>query len=159
MADLVFNIAKGKVNEYAARVNANDPTNAAFIISVWNNDGSSTDDNVRDADTVAAVEALAGVTERTTNGWARKTLDQTGGLTVTVDDTNNWVDLDCPDQTWTGVALAGGASTDISFSYDSDTTGGTDANIVPCTWHDFAITPDGSDVTAQIATAGFFRAS
>lgn len=157
MADLVFNIAKGKVAEYAARVNANDPTNAVLVWSVWNNDGSSTDDQVRDADTVAAVEALTGVTERTTSGWARKVLDQTGGITVTVDDTNNWVDVDCPDQTWTGVSA--GTSTDLSTAYDSDSTGGTDANIVPCTWHDFAITPDGSDVTAQIATAGFYRAS
>jgi hypothetical protein len=31
------------------------------------------------------------------------------------------------------------------------------ADIVPMTQHDFAVTPDGSDITAQIA--GFFRAS
>ena len=156
MADLVFNIAKGKVAEYAARVNANDPTNSALIISIWNNDGSSTDDQVRDANTVADVEALTGVTERDATGWTRKTLSDAGGITVTVDDTNNWVDVDCPDQTWTSVTA--GTATDLSFSYDSDTTAGTDANIVPCTWHDFVVTPDGSDVTAQIATAGFFRA-
>jgi len=156
VADLVFNIAKGKVAEYAARVNANDPTNSALIISIWNNDGSSTDDQVRDANTVADVEALTGVTERVATGWTRKTLSDAGGITVTVDDTNNWVDVDCPDQTWTSVTA--GTATDLSFSYDSDTTAGTDANIVPCTWHDFVVTPDGSDVTAQIATAGFFRA-
>lgn len=157
MADQVINICKGRLSEYVARVNANDPANAAIIISAWNNDGSSTDDQVRDADTVAAIEALTGVTERVANGWARKTLDQAGGLTVTVDDTNNWVDVDCPDQTWT--AVTADVVTDLSFSYDSDTTGGTDANIVPCTWHDFPVTPDGSDVTAQIAAGGFFRAS
>jgi hypothetical protein len=38
-------------------------------------------------------------------------------------------------------------------------TGGTDANLVPLTQHDFAITPDGSDVTAVINAAGFFRAT
>lgn len=157
MADLVHNQAKGKFAEWVARVNANDPTNSAIIISVWHNDGSSTDDQVRDADTVAALEALTGVTERTTGGWARKTLDQAGGLTVTVDDTNDRVDVDCPDQTWTAVTT--GTSTDVGFAYDSDTTGGTDANIIPGTWHDFAITPDGSDITLQIATAGFFRAA
>lgn len=47
--------------------------------------------------------------------------------------------------------------TDLLFCYDSDTTAGTDANIVPLTCHPFAITPDGSDVTA--AVTDFFRAS
>ncbi len=66
---------------------------------------------------------------------------------------------------------AGAAVQDYSFSarYDhtdashgqcfADNTAGTDANIVPGTLHDFAITPDGSDITAQIAAAGFYRAS
>jgi hypothetical protein len=66
------------------------------------------------------------------------------------------VDVDCPDQTWTALG-AGTAITDLSFAYDSDTTGGTDANQIPVTWHDFAITPDSSDVTATIAV--FLRAS
>jgi hypothetical protein len=41
--------------------------------------------------------------------------------------------------------------------YDSDTTGGTDANIVPISCHDFPITPDGSNVEAT--GADFYRAS
>lgn len=36
---------------------------------------------------------------------------------------------------------------------------GTDANIIPLTSHDFVLTPDGTNLTAQIAAAGFFRAS
>jgi hypothetical protein len=43
--------------------------------------------------------------------------------------------------------------------YDNDTTAGTDANIVPMTKHDFTVTPDGTDITGVIATAGFGRAS
>jgi hypothetical protein len=43
--------------------------------------------------------------------------------------------------------------------YDADTTGGDDSNIVPISQHDFAVTPDGSDITAQIAAAGFYRAA
>ena len=65
----------------------------------------------------------------------------------TPDDTNDRYDIDIPDQTWTSVG------------YDSDTTGGTDANILPCTHHDFSVTTDGSDLTAQIDAAGFFRAA
>ena len=39
------------------------------------------------------------------------------------------------------------------------TAGSTDANIEPMTLHDFSLTPDGSDITAQIAAAWFYRAS
>lgn len=156
MADLVHNQAKGRFAEWAERSRTGDDANAALIMSVWNNDGSSTDDNVRDADTVAAIEALTGVTERTTSGWARKTISD-GSITVTIDDTNDRVDVDIPDQTWT--AVSAGTSTDIGVAWDKDTTAGTDSNIIPGTWHDFAITPDGSDVTAQIATGGVYRAS
>ena len=157
MADFVFNIAKGRIVEYAARVNANDPTNAVFGISLWN---MTQADSVNiDLDTVAAVEASgsnAELTSGTNANYARKTLDQAGGITITVDDTNDRVDVDVPDQTWTALG-AGTAITDVVFHYDSDSTGGTDANAVPLTQHDFAVTPDGSDVTAVIATAGFFR--
>lgn len=156
MADLVANIAKGRFAEWAERSRTGDDANAALIMSVWNNDGSSTDDDVADADTVAAIEALTGVTERTTNGWARKTISD-GSITVTIDDTNNRVDVDIPDQTWT--AVSSGTATDIGVAWDKDTTAGTDSNILNGTWHDFAITPDGSDVTAQIAAAGLYRAS
>jgi len=155
VADLVHNRAKGRFAEWSERVNANDPVNSALVVSVWNNDGSSTDDQVRDADDVAAIEALTGVTERTTSGWTRKTIDQAGGITITYDDTNNRVDVDIPDQTWT--AVSAGVATDLGVAYDSDTTLGTDSNILPGTWHDFAVTPDGSDVTATVAT--FYRAS
>lgn len=157
MADLVFNIAAGKVAEYAARVNANDPANSAFIVAVLATAGIEAESVLRDVDTLAAV--VAGTTNEVTNaGYARKTLSDAGGLTITVDDTNNWVDVDCPDQTWTGVA-AGDGWNDIVFGYDSDTTAGTDANIVPLSLHDFVVTPDGSDITAQIAAGGFFRAT
>lgn len=157
MADLVFNVAKGKVAEYAARINANDPTNSVFQISLWNS--SATDAVIRDLDTVADVESNANSAELTSGtnaNYVRKTLTDASSITITVDDTNDRTDVDCPDQTWTALG-AGTAVTDLMFSYDSDSTAGTDANQVPCTWHDFAVTPDGSDVVAQIAV--FFRAS
>ena len=154
----MFNIAKGKVAEYAARVNANDPANSAFVVVALKATGIEADGTLQDYDTLADLLAAAN-DEATNTGYARKTLDNTAGITVTVDDTNNRVDVDIPDQTWTGVVATGGAWAKLLVCYDSDTTGGTDANIVPLTHHDFAVTPDGSDITAQIATAGFFRAS
>lgn len=157
MADLVFNQAKGKAAEWAARVNANDPTNSVLIVSVFNA-GAATDATLKDYDTIAQIEADANAAEVTNSGYARKVLDQAGGITVTVDDTNDRTDVDIPDQTWPAVA-AGSAWTDVVIGYKSDSTTGTDANIVPVTQHDFAVTPDGSDITMQVATAGFFRAS
>jgi hypothetical protein len=158
MADEVFNIAKGKVAEYVARVNANDPANSVIVIDLLATTGLEADATLRDVDTFTAL--VAGATNFATGtGWARKSIDNSGSLTVTVDDTNDRVDVDVPDQTWTAVANASDDVSKLVTGYDSDSTGGTDANIVPLTQHDFVIQPDGSDVTAQIATAGFFRAS
>jgi hypothetical protein len=157
MADLIFNISKGRVAELVNRVNLNDPANSVVLVAVWNA-GAMTDATVRDYTTHAAVEADANAAEVTNTGYARKSLSDTGGMTVTTDQTNDRVDVDMPDQTWTAVA-AGSAWTDLSTSYDNDSTAGTDANLVPMTWHDFVVTPDGSDIVAQVATAGFFRAA
>lgn len=158
VANVAFNRAKGRITEFAERVNANDPTNSIFVILVLATSGIESDATLIDVDTVSAV--VAGTTNEVTNsGYARKTLDNaTGGITVTYDDTNDRVDVDVPDQTWTAVA-AGDGWNDIVIAYDSDSTAGTDANIIPMTLHDFVVTPDGSDITAQIATGGFYRAS
>lgn len=158
MGNFVYNRSKGRVAEFAERVNANDPTNSVFVILALATAGIESDAVLLDVDTVTAL--VAGTTNEVTNsGYARKSLDNaTGGITITYDDTNDRVDVDCPDQTWTAVA-AGDAWNDLVFCYDSDSTGGTDANILPMTQHDFVLSPDGSDLTAQVAVGGFFRAS
>jgi hypothetical protein len=155
MADQTFNIAKGKIGQYFQNVEDGSPANSRIIMIVFN--AGDTDDAVRDCDTVAAIEALASTAEVTNTNYARKTI-AAADITITVDDTNNRLDIDITDQTWTAVA-AGTAWTDICLAYDADNTAGTDANLVPLTWHDFAVTPDGSDITAQINAAGVFRAS
>lgn len=156
MADFVFNVAKGRVAELYNRVDTDDPANSALVIVVIDANGD-TDATMRDQDTLSAL--LAGLANEVTNtNYARKTLTQTELAAFAPDDTNDRVDLAIPNQTWTSVA-AGTAWTDLVVCYDGDTTAGTDANIIPLTLHDFAVTPDGSDITAQIAAAGFFRAS
>jgi len=159
MADLVFNVAKGRVAELYRRVDINDPANAALVVVLLAASGIETDAVLRDKDTLA--DLVAGTTDEATNtGYARKVLTDADLVAFAPDDTNDRVDLDIPDQTWTAVAADGtGAIGDLTIHYDSDTTGGTDAGIEPLTLHDFAVTPDGSDITAQIAAAGFFRAS
>jgi hypothetical protein len=156
MADFVFNVAKGRVAEFYNRVDSNDPANSALIIVVIDANGD-TDATMRDRDTLSAL--LGGTANEVTNtNYARKTLTDSDLSAFAPDDTNDRVDLDIADQTWTGVA-AGDAWTDLLVCYDNDTTGGDDTNIIPLTLHDFVVTPDGSDITAQIASAGFFRAS
>jgi hypothetical protein len=160
MADFVVNIAAGRFAELYNRVDSNDPTNAALIIAVFTITGgaSAQDAALRDADTLAAVEAVTDVTEATNSGYARKVLTDADIVAFAPDDTNNRVDVDIPDQTWTGVA-AGSAWNKLVVNYDNDTTGGADSAIVPMTCHDFTVTPDGSDITATIAAAGFARAT
>lgn len=159
MADFVFNQGLGKTAELADRVNNNDPTNAVLVVLLLASSGIEADATLKDKDDIA--DLVSGTTDEATNtGYSREVMDQTAGITVTIDDTNDRTDVDFPDITWTGVANDGtGAISDLVVAYDSDSTGGTDANIVPLTLHDFAVTPDGSDITAQLATDGFYRAS
>ncbi len=156
MADLVLNIALGRSTEFYVRVDGNDPTNAALVVAAF--DSADTDAAVKDVDTLAAIEALGSTAEVTNTNYARKVLTDADLVAFAPDDVNDRVDLDMPDQTFTAI-LAGDGWTDLSISYDSDSTGGTDADIVPMTWHDFVVTPDGSDIVAQISATGFFRAS
>lgn len=145
MADFVFNLSKGKVGYYATLPAAND----AIIMVPIESSGVETDAVLRDKDSLSDV--LSGATnEQTTMG--RKTL---ASVTVTIDDSNDRVDVDSADPVWT--AASGNAISDVSTYYDPDTTTGTDADLIPLTWHDFSVTPDGSDITVQVAN--FFRAS
>jgi hypothetical protein len=158
MADGVFNIAKGRVNEYMNRIDSNDPTNSALVIVALK--ASEADATLEDYDDLSTLLAQAGNTEADFTNYARKVLTDTDITAPTPDDTNNRQEADCPDQTWSS---AGGATnntlTKLLFCYDNDSTGGTDSNIIPLTHHDFAVTTDGTDLVAQINAAGFFRAS
>ena len=157
MADFVFNIAKGRAGELYNRVDTNDPANSALIVVVLATAGLEADATLKDFDTLSAV--VAGATNEATNtNYARKVLTDADLGAITVDDTNDRFDYDIPDQTWTSVATGDGWSK-LLVCYDGDTTAGTDANIIPLTAHDFVTTPNGSNITAQVNSAGFFRAA
>ena len=157
MADFVFNRCKGRVAELYNRVDLNDPANAVLVVAAWLS--TATDAVLKDLDTVADLEADANTAEATNSGYVRKVLTDADIVAFAPDDTNDWVQITFPDQTWTAVATSPGAWSDISVNYDSDSTAGTDANIVPMTLHDFIVTPNGGDITADIGVNGFFRAS
>lgn len=153
MANIVFNIAKGRVAELYNRVKSNDPTNSAIILVPIETSGLESDATLIDVDTLAAL--IAGTTnEQTTMG--RKTLtDADLAAFPAPDDANDRMDLSLPTVTWT--AASGNAISKIAVCYDSDTTAGTDTNIVPLTMFDFVQTPSGADI--QMTTGVFYRAS
>lgn len=153
MANIVFNIAKGRVVEYYNRVKSNDPTNSAIILVPIETSGLESDATLIDKDDLAAV--LSGTTnEQATMG--RKTLtDADLAALPSPDDTNDRYDVSLPTVTWT--AATGNAISKILVCYDSDTTAGTDSGIIPLTMFDFTATPSGLDI--QVTTGTFFRAS
>lgn len=140
MASIVTNIALGNLKRYAEQVGTG---NAALIIVPIETAGLESDAVVRDKDDLAAF--LSGTTNEQTS-MSRKTVTT---CTVTVDDTNDRLALDIADQTWT--SATGSAIAKLLICFDPDTTSGTDASIVPLTLHDFAVTPDGSDIVATIS--------
>lgn len=153
MANIVFNIAKGRVKEFYNRVKSNDPTNAALIIVPIETSGLESDATLIDKDDLAAV--LSGATnEQSTMG--RKTLTDSDLAALSApDDTNDRNECDLPTVTWT--AASGNPISKLLVCYDSDTTGGADSAIIPLTMFDFAQTPSGADI--QMTGGTFFRAS
>lgn len=155
MGQLVFNIAKGRVAELYNRVKGNDPANSAIVLVVVNA-GAATDATMKDYDTLADLLADADVAEVTNSGYARKVLTDADLAAIPApDDTNDRSERSLPTQTWAAVG-AGTAWTDIVVCYDSDTTSGTDATIVPLTLHDFVQNPSGSGI--EMTGGVFFRA-
>lgn len=158
MGDVVANIAKGRVNELWNRVDSNDPANSAIVIVLLASSGLESDATLQDYDTLAAVLAAAN-DEATNTGYARKVLTDSDLSAPSPDDTNDWQQAVIADQSWTLTNDGTGAIGKLVVCYDSDTTGGSDSNIIPLTFHDFAVTPDGSVVTADISSDGVYRAA
>lgn len=145
MANITFNIALGRVASLAALPATND----ALIAVPLEATGLVTDATMRDYDDLGTL--LAGASNEQV-AMGRKTLS---GVTVTVDDTNDRVAIDCADITWT--AATGNAVGALVICYDPDTTTGTDADLIPLTKHDLTLSPDSSDITVTVAD--FFRAT
>lgn len=158
MGNIVLNISLGRAAEFYNRVDTNDPSASELVIMLLSASGVEADSVLKDKDTFADI--VSGATNEATNtGYAKKVLGDSDLTAFAPDDTNDRVDLDIADQTWTAVANDGtGAISDLVIGYDP-VGSQTMSDIIPMTLHDFSVTPDGSDITAQIAAAGFFRAS
>lgn len=157
MANGVFNVALGRVNELHERVNDNDPATSGLVVVLLK--AAEADATLKDYDTLALLLAAGGNTEADFTNYARKVLTDTELAATTIDDGAGTRAADIPDQTWTS---AGGASNNTTVKllicYAPD-TGGADSTFIPLTHHDFAATTDGTDLLAQVNTSGYFVAS
>jgi hypothetical protein len=146
MADGVFNFALGAAVEMF-----NDAAANGIVLLMEANEAEAT---LIDRTDLADIFIEAGNTEATATGYARIT-GQSGD--VTVDTINDRTDIDIStDPAWT--PLGNGANNPITKLVVAYENAAADATRIPLTHHDFAITPDGSDVTAVLNAAGFFRA-
>lgn len=149
MADFTFNVSLGREVEFYNRVDSNDPANSAFILLVLQATGLEADSVLKDYATVAAI--LASTNDEPTNtGYVRKTLTDAELAAYSVDNSQDRVQLPFPTQTWTSVA-AGTSWSKLILAYDSDTTAGTDTNLIPVTAHDLrynglAVVPNGTNI-------------
>lgn len=147
MGNIVPNVAKGRFVELYNRVKLGDPSAARlYIIPIAA--GAVSDATLLDCDDFAAM-VTAGVTERTANGWNRKTLTNTDLNTFTPDDTNDRTAIDVADQSWTPTN-AGDTVSDLVTCYAS-VASPTNAQLTPICVSDFIITPSGATETANIA--------
>jgi len=156
VANIVFNMSLGRAAEFYNRVDTNDPAASELVVMILATAGIESDAVLKDKDTFADV--VAGTTNEVTNGgYAKKVLGDVDIVAFAPDDGADQVNLDIPDQTFAAIA-AGDGWNDFVMGYDP-VGSQTMADIVPMTLHDFVVVPDGSDITAQIAAAGFYRAS
>jgi len=140
MAAVTANIAKGREVEFYERVLTNDPANSALIMALIRTGGASLG-TLQDTDTFTALFALC--TEVSVAGYARKTLTNADLAAWAPNDTTNSTSLVLPLQTFS-LTATGQTIAMVVVGYDNDTTGGTDANIVPVTIADTLV--DGTTI-------------
>jgi acyl CoA:acetate/3-ketoacid CoA transferase beta subunit len=147
MADVVFNVARGRVRQRVL-------DGADLIIILLKQDEA--DDALRDHDTLADLLAAGGGSsniEADFTNYARKTIANVD-ITATVDDTGNLASLSFPNQVY---EAAGGATNNNLVSAIVCLDGASDAARIPVTKHDFIVATDGNDLTLRPAAGGFYR--
>lgn len=157
MADFVFNIAKGRAGALIQQVKDGSPADSRLVVVPLETSGLEADATLKDYNELDAL--LGGASnEQTTMGRKYVTA---ADITLTVDDTNDRLDVDMADITWTGATGNAISALLVCYIPDGNVSGGVSADtaVIPLSKHDFTITPDGSDITAQINSAGFYRAS
>lgn len=129
MPATVPNIAKGRFNEYVARVDAGDPATSRLVVMLLQDAGIETLDELRDHNTFAEILASTN-TECTVASYARLVLDSTDVTTPVPDDANNLQAFDIGDFDF-GALEAGEDIQAAVVGYTPDEAGGDDTDIIP----------------------------
>ena len=126
MTATIPNIAKGRINEFARRVDTDDPSTSGFVVVLLQDTGLDAIDTLRDFDTLADI--LAANTEVSASPYARLVLIQTDVATPTIDDSGNQQTFDVADFNF-GALVAGQNVAASVISYAPDTAGATSTMI------------------------------
>lgn len=146
MANGVFNNARGKIGWYGSD-SLGLTGNGAIVVVVL--EAAEADDTLNNYTDLNSLLVAAGNTEWTATGYTgNRGVHAAADVTYTPDNTANTAKLVIEtDDTWTSVT--GNAAVKLLVCYDPDTTGGTDSDIIPLTYHDFSVTPNGGNITAN----------
>lgn len=140
MAEVVFNVGKAKI---AAGVITAGGTNLAAAIIITSKTGASDPDLA----TMAAIDAVGTVAFHS----QRVALTS---VTLTTDNTNDRINIDCADITFSAAA---GVTALAMVIYDK-TTDTNDTTRIPISYHDTGF-PQPMDGGLVVAVADFLRAS
>lgn len=146
MADLVFNQALFELDRFVWQ---SSPLDIRSLLLVT----ADTDQNMREADDIAALEATGAAEATTMTSYARITHTSE---TLVLTDASNIVDFGADDAAF-GVVGNGGNQTTTDIVVFSFIT--SDALSVPVSFHDAVFTSDGSSVTVQWAAGVMWRAA
>lgn len=150
MANLTFNIAKGRVAELQRRVVNNDPTNSGLIIRLFKT--IEADAALQDRATLADILTGTSVECDFTN-YTHKILTDADLSAPTVDNTANTQSVALPAVQW---GSAGGTTNNTIVKgivfYCSDVTAITTANQIPLTMHDVAEITNGNNLNLNAGT-------
>jgi hypothetical protein len=156
VSSFTFDISLGREVEFHYRVNDSDPTNAALIVVVLAAAALEVDATLRTYATLSAL--LAAANDEVTNGsYARKTLTDADIGPASVDTGTHRTTLSFTTALQTFATIAAGDSwRKLLVCYDPDTTGGTDATVIPVTAYDMlinnaAVVPNGNDINADFS--------
>lgn len=146
----------GATRYYATLPGSSD----AIVLIFLQASGLQDDDVLRDYDTVAQVLA-GGNKECNAANYVRKQI--TSGATITLDNTNNRVDVGLPTTTWTALGAMTGANSQQNIAkllvcYQPNTSTGTDSTLLVLSAHYYPFIADGSDRIVPFPN-GYYRAA
>lgn len=151
MANIVFNIGKGRIIELYRRVRNADPATCALVLVPIEATGVEADAVLIDTATLAAV--VAGTTNEQTTMGRRVLLAADLAALPSPDNANNRYRVSLPTVSWANAT--GNAISNIVVCY-RNATADADSVIIPLTMFDFVQTPSGA--TIQMTGGEFFSA-